>query len=226
MKTAKVEEKKEEITKEKTAENKSTESKEELTMMDFNKKDIPSDVKYDGKIIDGKRWMDKNGENIIILTKTGVKRSNSGRGGPNDGELQSAELFGYNYIKKNGEWSLLWKISDNITKCDFDLTLDFINKSLTVTDINNNGIAESTFLYKLSSRSDVSPSELKLMMHEGETKYALRGNMYINIPGNGEFQGMKEGGDYKVDKAFEDAPSGFLDYAKEQWKKFKTEKLN
>jgi hypothetical protein len=66
-------------------------------------------------------------------------------------------------------------------------------------------------------RSDVSPSELKLMMHENDNKYALRGNMLVKI------EGYTGGGDYKVDKSFDSAPDGFLDYAKSQWKEYRTE---
>ena len=95
--------------------------------------------------------------------------------------------------------------------------MDFINNSLTITDLDDDGIAESTFLYKLSCRSDVSPSILKLMMHENDNKYALRGIMYIDI------QDHREGGDYKVDKAFNNAPGVFLQYAKEQWADFSHE---
>ena len=51
------------------------------------------------------------------------------------------------------------------------------------------------------------------MMHENKNKYALRGYTYIKV--------VDAGGDYKVDAAFNDAPSSFLDYAKQQWKKHK-----
>ena len=72
----------------------------------------------------------------------------------------------------------------------------------------------------MACRSDVSPSELKLIMHENSAKYALRGNMLIKI------EGFNEGGDYKVDKSFDSAPAGFLDYAKSQWKEYRLETFN
>lgn len=219
-------EKKEQVKTEETAEEK-TEEKEntstggttnEIVMKDFDKNDVPSDVKYQGNIFNGKRWSDKNGENIIILTTT--KEHSSGTKGF-DGEFErSKELYGYQYVKKSGGWSQLWKINDFIEKCPLDLTLEFIGGSLTVTDLNNDGVGETTFLYKLTCRGDVSPCDLKLIMHEGETKYAIRGIMKMYV------DNRWYGGDYKVDKSFNDAPSGFLEYAKEQWNKFKTEKLN
>ncbi|MBI5402145.1 MAG: hypothetical protein HY959_01980 [Ignavibacteriae bacterium] len=218
-------EKKEQLAKEEKQEEKnvsqgntSTGGSDEIIMKDFDKNDLPSDVKYQGSIFNGKRWSDKNGENIIILTTT--KEHSSGTKGF-DGEFErSKELYGYQYVKKSDGWSQLWKINDFIEKCPLDLTLEFIGGSLSVTDLNKNGIGETTFLYKMTCRGDVSPCDMKLIMHEGETKYAIRGVMKMYV------DNRWYGGDYKVDKSFNDAPSGFLDYAKEQWNKFKTEKLN
>jgi hypothetical protein len=224
-----VKDKKEEVKKDtKTEENtdEKTESNEkvssgrtdEIIMKDFNKSDLPSDIKYQGGIITGKRWTDKNGENIIILSLT--KEHNTKKTSYSDEYMRSKELCGYQYVKKSEGWSQLWKINDFVSDCEFDITLDFIGGSLSITDLNKNGIGESTFLYRLSCRSDVSPSSMKLIMHEGESKYAIRGTMKI-YEANRWY-----GGEYKVDKSFDEAPSGFLDYAKEQWKKNNVEKFN
>lgn len=194
-------------------------TKTTVEMLTFNKSDLPSEIKYTGSIVTGKRWTDKNGENVLILTKTKIKETKAKE--PDFGDYnRECELYGYHYVSTEGSYTLLWKINDLVKECIFDLTLDFIPGSLSITDINDNGIAESTFLYKMACRSDVSPSELKLIMHENDTKYALRGNMSIKI------QGYTDGGSYKVDKAFDSAPDGFLDFAKSQWKEFKTETFN
>ncbi len=200
-------------------EEKKTVTNTEVEMLTFDKSSLPSDIKYSGNIITGKRWTDKNGENILILTKTNIKKKKSKQ--PDfDDYIQECELYGYHYVSSGGSFSLLWKISDFINDCPLDLTLDFIPNSLTITDINENGIAESTFLYKMACRGDVSPSELKLMMHENDNKYAIRGNMDIKA------DMINEKGSYKVDKSFNNAPEGFLNYAKEQWKEFKLETFN
>lgn len=190
-----------------------------VEMLEFSKSDLPSDIKYSGNIVTGKRWNDKNGENILILTKTNIKKKKSKQPDLDD-YLQECELFGYHYVSSGGSYTLLWKINDFINDCPLDMTLDFIPGSLTITDINENGFAESTFLYKMACRGDVSPSDLKLMMHENDNKYALRGNMHLKV------DVINEGGNYKIDKSFDSAPDGFLDYAKEQWKQFREERLN
>jgi hypothetical protein len=214
-------EKKEEVKKEEKTEakeNVSTGGQDEIVMKNFDKKDLPSDVKYTGNIINGKRWLDKSGENIIILTTSAEHKSNKKN---YDGEYaRSKELFAYQYVNKSGSWSQLWKVNDFINDCEFDVTLEFFEGSLTITDLNKNGIGESTFLYKMACRSDVSPCDMKLIMHEGDVKYAIRGTMKIFV------DNKWYGGEYKVDKSFNDAPSGFLEYAKEQWNKYKIEKLN
>jgi hypothetical protein len=220
-KTEKKEEaKKDTKTEEKTdaKENVSTGGKDEIIMKDFDKNDLPSDINYSGKIISGKRWTDKYGENIAILTTTTEHKSNK-RG--YDGEYaRSKELYAYQYVNKSGSWSQLWKVNDFINDCEFDVTLEFIGGSFSITDLNNDGVGESTFLYKMACRSDVSPCDMKLIMHEGDVKYAIRGTMKIFV------DNKWYGGEYKVDKSFNEAPSSFLEYAKEQWNKYKTEKLN
>ena len=191
----------------------------EVEMLVFDKSNLPPAIKYDGNVVTGKRWNDKNGENILILTKTNLKEKKVRKSGYEETDLE-CELYGYHYVSSGGSYSLLWKIQDFVKECWFDLTLDFIPGSLSITDLNENGIAESTFLYKMSCRSDVSPSELKLMMHENDVKYALRGEMLIKM------EGFTAGGNYKVDKSFDSAPDGFLDYAKSQWKEYRLETFN
>jgi len=71
----------------------------------------------------------------------------------------------------------------------------------------------------MSCKGDVSEDDMKLMMHEGETKYAIRGSMKLKMGGE------TYGGKMNVDASFDKAPKEFLDYAKEQWNKFQTEKI-
>ncbi len=214
--TSRTETEKQETTQEKSPAENERKNIDEVEMLQFSKSDLPSDIKYAGNIVSGKRWNDKNGENILILTKTGVKKKKAKH--PDFEEyINEAELFGYHYVSTGGSFSLLWKINDFVNDCPLDLTLDFIQGSLSITDLNDNGIAESTFLYKLACRGDVSPSTLKLIMHENDTKYALRGDMLVRI------NGYNEGGNYKVDKSFDTAPDAFLDFAKSQWMEFRLE---
>ncbi len=182
--------------------------------------DIPESLEYSGKIVASAKWEDKNGVNLIIITETKEKTKKLSEAEIEKGnyigdELSSKELFGYHYILKGNSSEALWKIQDFMKNCDADLTLEYIKKSLSITDLNNNGIAESTFLYRLGCMSDVSPLGYKLIMHEGKDKYAIRGTQKVIYEGVEPY-----GGETNIDKSFDNAPEGFLEYAKKEWKKF------
>ncbi len=169
---------------------------------------LPALVKYDGKIVGGARWEDKNGQNVLIICETEEKTT---------GDNRSKELFAYQYILKGDDAKQLWKVNDFVKDCPVDLMLSLIPKSISVTDINKDGIAENTFLYRMSCKGDVSPDDMKLIMHEGENKYAIRGSMLMVL------DGKKYGGDMKADPSFDKGPAGFFSYARDEWKKFETE---
>ncbi|HEX2787039.1 MAG TPA: hypothetical protein VHP32_03975 [Ignavibacteria bacterium] len=190
---------------------------DELIPLEFDKKNIPASVKYKGNIMAGSRWLDKNGENLLIITETDEQTTNKG-----DERLLSKELFGYCYLIDGDKATLLWDINDFIKECPLDMKLEYIPNSLSVTDLNSDGKAENTFLYRMSCKGDVSPDALKLMMHEGNTKYAIRGTTRIEFEIDGKKQ--SEGGGATPDAAFKTAPESFLPYAEEQWDKFRIQK--
>jgi len=170
---------------------------------------LPASVKYDGKIVAGARWEDKNGQNVLIVCETEIRSK---------GDERSKELFAYQYIINGEDAKMLWKVNDFVKDCPLDLSLSLIPGSVTVTDINKDGIAENTFLYRMSCKGDVSPDDMKLIMHEGENKYAIRGERILLM------DGKKYGGTMNTDPSFNKAPSGFFAYAREEWKKFENEK--
>jgi hypothetical protein len=202
----------------------STAAPNQFQSLVFDPKSLPAEIRYKGEVVAGARWLDKNGENLLLLCKTGpvskpLPRSSKYYGFEEWGV--TAELHGYHYVKAKEKFALLWKVFDSAKLCPFDLVATFLPNSLTITDLDGNGIAESTFLYKLGCRSDVSPVQLKLIMHEGKAKYALRGETMVPTTEPGK----KLGGQKTVDPAFDHAPKVFLDYAGQQWHAFVEEKL-
>ncbi|MCI0472256.1 MAG: hypothetical protein L0Y76_01590, partial [Ignavibacteria bacterium] len=184
----------------------------------YDVKDLLRTLLFDGKFVAGVSWQDKNGKNAVILSETDEKVK-KGKGEYED-DRRSKELYGYHFIIKDGVAEELWKVQDFIKDCEFDVTIEHIKKSLTVTDLDSNGTAETTFIYKLTCRSDVSPADMKLIMHEGKEKYAIRGEMEISLPNGDEY-----GGKMNPDKSFSKAPESFLKYAKKQWEQLKTERF-
>lgn len=172
---------------------------------------LSPEVKYSGSIKSMVKWNDKLGSNILFISETEEKWS---------GDVRSKQLYAYHYVNDGTGEKLLWKVNDFVNDCPVDVTLEYIDGSLVVKDINEDGVGESSFLYKLSCKGDVSSDDLKLIMHEGEKKYAIRGSTTLIMNG----QTFQEGS-MKIDPSFNSAPDGFREFAVSQWKKFETEKI-
>ncbi len=188
---------------------KNTDSAAGLTDVVYGIRSIPEYLrdKTDGSIVAYAGFKDNNGINSVVITETEL----NGTAGKS--------LYGYHFLGDDGS-QLLWKIQDFIRDCEVDITLEYIESSLTVSDINKNGIGESAFLYKLSCKGDVSPDDLKLIMHESDKKYAIRGSMDLDVTGYGLERGVMN-----IDPSFKGAPDGFKDFAVDRWNKFKLEKI-
>lgn len=169
---------------------------------------MPAGIPFQGKIVTGARWRDRLGENLLFATQTGSVPSNP-ECGPDADPCFDAKVYAYHYLVRNESVELLWKLTDFERDCPFDLYAGFLPDSLTLTDLDGDGIAESTLLYKLSCRSDVSPARLKLILHEGKTKYALRGTTRT----------YGVGGEQTVDLAL-DGVAPFRRFALERWNRF------
>lgn len=194
-------------------------SQSQIQMLAFDQSALPKEIHYKGEVVAGARWLDKNGENLLLLCETGPLKSLRQEFGEDD--AKTAHLYGYHYVKDRNRYTLLWKLYDYMEFCRFDLEAAFLPNSLTITDLNKNGVAESTFLYRLGCRSDVSPVQLKLIMHEGKEKYALRGETLVPTADPNQ----KLGGQKTIDPAFGRAPRVFLDHALQQWNAFVEEKF-
>lgn len=181
-------------------------------------KDLPKTITYKGKVISSLKWTDKAGENILVLTNVEAFKSNKQIANDIDMVNYDAELYAYHYVKKGTSYELLWKITDFARECPFDILVQFLDNSVEVTDLDNNGIAETWLIYRVACRSDVSPATQKLIMHEGEMKYAIRGTTKIAMQGDPSY-----GGEMTLDGNFKGGKKEFRDYATKIWKKFEKE---
>jgi hypothetical protein len=112
----------------------------------------------------------------------------------------------------------VWEAKDFVLDCRFDLTLDLLAKSIEVTDLDQNGEAEVSFAYTRGCRSDVSPLELKLLLYQGATKYALRGTTKVTVGKDAKGAASVMGGELEAD--FDGAPPALLDHTKTRWALF------
>lgn len=199
---------------------------------------LPASVKFKGKLFEAWQWTDKLGENILITSF--VEPYDDKEKNEYGEEGQSAQLHASQYVKKEKSYELLWKNDEAEKSCPFDITCKFIKDATTITDLDKDAVAETTIQYRLACRSDVSPSVMKLIMHEDAAGYYLKGLSWLKsseedkftvtekdanletLPGykRTEDEYMKTFGRYESEKGFAGAPPEFLAYARQQWMKF------
>lgn len=177
---------------------------------------LPKGIKYEGKIKTAVRWVDSLDDNIAILTETGIYQSKKFK---HESDGADAELFAYHYIVKGDSAFQTWRVYDFISDCPVDIEAKFIKNSFQVTDLNKDGVSEIWIMYKTACHGDVSPCDMKIIMYQGQQKFAIRGQN--RVFGGTDDRGKKSyiGGDYKYDKAFADGPKEFFEFAKKLWDK-------
>lgn len=175
---------------------------------------IPNDITLEGKFKEAIEWEDKEGKHLVITSESGIginpkfKHDNGG---------SDAELWAKHYIVKDKPLQV-WKIYDYIRDCPVDLNASFLPRTLQITDIDKNGLAEIWIMYKTVCHGDVSPSDLKLILMEGGKKHVLRGTTKIQF-------GKKEyiGGEYTADKNYLSLSKEIQEFGYRIWNDNKTE---
>ncbi len=165
-----------------------------------------------GKLWKKKAYTDSRGKNLVILTHTGIYTSKP-TADP-DFICSSGDLYAYGYTNDGAvPPTLSWRMHDYVHECETSARADFSQDSPIVTDLDGNGISEVWITYYIGCHGDVSPDGMKILMYEGNKKYALRGETFVHV------DGMDQGGKYKADPAFSSAPSVFRQYADKLWQK-------
>jgi hypothetical protein len=178
-----------------------------IPLLEF-KPDMIDSKLYKGKIKYGKRWKDTRGENIVILTESGVYWKDI------YDATRSAKLYAYHFLRnRDSTWDEAWKMNDMVDDCAWDVRCEFFENSFTVTDLDEDGLAEVGFAYALGCKGDGQPGEKKLVFFEGIDRYSLTGTTYFE-------KKKKAEADKVTEKKFDDAPDAFVDYASKQWNKF------
>jgi hypothetical protein len=181
-----------------------------VTSSKLDTNQIPKSIKYKGGIDTAVKFTDGDGEHVI-LTATDFDSDT-------DHRATGIYLYAYCYLITGDQWHLSWQMRDFVNECEFDIGGEFLPKTFAVTDLNHDGKAEVWLMYDLACRSDVSPSDLKIIMHEGAKKYAMRGGSRVKVNATDYY-----GGDYKFDAAFKNGPQAFRQYAQQLWEKNRNE---
>jgi len=183
---------------------------------------FPASIKYEGFIKNAVRWKDKSGDNIVITTETGIYRNEKLKHEFEDGS--DAELYAYHFTLSNNVATQTWRVKDFIADCPVDITASFVKNTFKITDLNKNGIAEVWLMYKTICHGDVSPSNMKIIMYEGNNKYAMRGENKVQVGSDVNDKASFIGGEYKLDANFKNGSKIFKQYAQNLWKENLMEK--
>lgn len=200
-----------------------TEAKDfSLVVNKIDSTQFPGSIKYEGFIKNAVRWKDKSGDNIVITTETGIYRNEQLKHEFEDSS--DAELYAYHFILSNNVAIQTWRVKDFIADCPVDITASFVKNTFKITDLNKNGIAEVWLMYKTVCHGDVSPSNMKIIMYEGNNKYAMRGENKVQVGSDVNDKASFIGGEYKLDANFKNGPKVFREYAQNLWKENLMEK--
>lgn len=208
-------EKKDSIADPKVPEMNQVKKTDSLVTSRIDSSQVPEALKYKGNFKDGFRWKDTTGEYMVITSETGIYRNEKFTHEFDDSA--DAELFAHCYSLENNQPR--WKIYDFIKDCPVDIVAEFVKNSLSVTDLDNNSTAEVWVMYKTVCHGDVSPSDMKIIMYEGDQKFAMRGESRIQYGIDDDNKPLIEGGSYTYDKAFQQGPKVFREYAEKLWNK-------
>lgn len=149
-------------------------------------------------------FSDKSGIHFLLLMRDSVMLSD----GTKRVSLQAAQS-----LNSAGSWKKEWTINDKMDCKDLDLTADFIDSLTSISDMDANGLAESTIAYRLSCSGDIEPETVKVIMRQGKEKYAIRGLSVVKIEG-----APTEGSTFAADPNLK-SKKVFYDYLVVIWKK-------
>ena len=194
-----------------------------------------------GRVLEVRQWTDANGINLLVVTRTTGRTVPARPNDPND--TKSVSLYVRQYVQYDGGWQELWRLQDAVEQCAFDTWLGLVPGATTITDLDADGQTETTLLYRLSCRSDVSPASQKLIMREGAKKYALRGHSVVQYDSVSADQRVPAtaccldtirparlqehyellAGRYETEREFRLAPPAFLRFARQHWRRWSVE---
>ena len=138
-------------------------------------------------------FTDRVGPHFLVLTRQAMTLAN----GMDNVSIQASQ-----FLLSGSIWKQEWVINDNLSCQGLDLEADFIYSLTTFSDIDSNGLAESTVAYHLSCEGGIEPKPTKAILRQGTAKYAVRGESLIKIEGAAPY-----GGTFTADSSLEAKPA-------------------
>jgi hypothetical protein len=175
---------------------------------------VPATLRRSGRVVQALRYTDRTGTYTVLATEIAPRPDPLRHEMEED---QRADLYAYQYPAAGT--APTWQVHDFMAECSLDLEARFLPKSLSATDLDQDGTAEVWLVYRTTCRGDVSPSTQKIIMYEGARKYAVRGTSRVTLGGS------SDGGTYTLDAALQAAPAVFRQHAVQLWQQRRDERL-
>lgn len=171
-------------------------SSESIKIDTLSYDDIPKALDFRGTVVEALKWIDSQGENMLIQSVTGHFTWKDYDKDSTDYMIQDkSELYAYLFQKgkSDKEFKRKWRVYDYTECFGVDWFTGFMPKATTITDLDNDGIAEVSLAYVSICRGGMDPGTMKIIMYEGLTKYALRGSTMLMCKSEHSY-----GGKYKL----------------------------
>ena len=152
-------------------------------------------IPVNGSLVGAYRLSDRDGEHILVLSR----KSGPSPSAPKSGRVERVDLSAEYYQQlASGQWKQSWTIRDQSDCPGLDVEGDFFLAEVGFSDLNKDGKAEVTVPYRLFCGGAIEPSTVKIILREGPTKLAIRGESLVQVqqPGVEAF-----GGEHKHDAA-------------------------
>lgn len=167
----------------------------------------------EGEFSSACKFRDKNGENLLVFTKEESFERDRSISEIEAGILHATLRF-YQYTGEKDNYKLLRTVQEKAAPCSTPpsaLDAKFIEDALLVSDLNENGIAEVTFMYSFFCGSNIYPNPHRLVVLENGREAKISGTKYLRE--------CECGGKMMLNDAFEQLDEKIKAQAMQLWEK-------
>jgi hypothetical protein len=141
-----------------------------------------------GSLVSAQRVVDNGGEHVLVLSRKSAPSPSK----PSD-RKEYHELNAVYYGRQDGRWKIEWTVHDMVDCPTLDSVAEFFTSAVSITDLNGDGRSEVTIPYRLFCSGGIDYSTVKVILRDGGTKMALRGELEMYQPGGKPaLQGQKQ----------------------------------
>jgi hypothetical protein len=140
-----------------------------------------------GDVILATSVQDKAGQHLLVLSK---------QSGPSTVEedlsrQDRTDLRAAWYLKTGSSWTQEWVMTDFVDCPGLDHSAAFYTQYVAFTDLDGDGLAEVTVPYRMFCGGGVDSSSIKVILRDGQEKFAIRGQTRVVLEGQEPFGGEK-----------------------------------